>query len=294
MICNRHDRQHSRTIGVITKIDKADIDQRQAWLKRILGAGEKKYTLPLGYYVLRCRTTEERRHKVTAADLETLEDALIKSLKKAAHESELQLKEVELSKHLGKKTVVDALSESLLRNIKDSLPKIHGKVLKALEETKEELARLGLAPDSNSVRRELFTKATKNIVGKLGTKKGGVVVPLNDPTQLSVTRMQFLAAGKLVEDIRAITMEFQDSDFTSPEIKLSIPPIRKRSAPDEERMRQVLKKMFSNKLREGLPGHQDMVREDSKYIQHSNHLSFMILRMYISAMKKNRMGEPKW
>jgi hypothetical protein len=101
--------------------------------------------------------------------------------------------------------------------------------------------------------------ATKNVIGKLGTKQGGVVVPLNDPTQLSVTRMQFLAADKLGEDIKAIKMEFQDSDFTSPEVKLSTPPIRKRPPPGERGMRQVLKKMFQNKLDEGLPGHQDMV-----------------------------------
>jgi hypothetical protein len=188
-----------------------------------------------------------------------MENTLIESLMQAAHDSDepkLHHKEYELSKYLGRTTVVDALSKLLMKNTEKSLPKIRENVSNALAKTKKLLEELGPLPNSSSVRRKLFTEAAKNIQEKLGTQQGGAAILLNGRTQLSVTRMQLLVEDKLVEDIKAIKMEFHDNDFAGPKIKLSIPPIRKKSAPDKEYMRQVLKEMFQNKPGEGLTGQQ--------------------------------------
>eukprot|EP00920_Eleutheroschizon_duboscqi_P038097 GHVT01091091.1.p1 GENE.GHVT01091091.1~~GHVT01091091.1.p1 ORF type:complete len:389 (-),score=46.50 GHVT01091091.1:2459-3625(-) len=125
-----------RTLGIVTKLDKAEQDI----MEKIEGRGARNFPLKLGYVGIRCRTQEEVARNTSAEELQSIEKRLIAG--------NSQLKKLAMNNRVGLSALQDILVRVQSDRINSSIPLIQVQLKKELKEAHAELKDLPVAIDS--------------------------------------------------------------------------------------------------------------------------------------------------
>ena len=178
----------ARTLGVVTKIDKAD-KADASLANRLLGVGKNAWNFQLGAVAMRNRTQAELEQEASPADVDAAEAAYFKS-----NASLSALTASQKAAHLGAKALADRLTSIQGEAVQSALPGIRKDVAAALASTNARLAALPAACTSDADCAFMF----HDIVARLGK----VISEVHDADYRSVHK--FAVARAAAADAAAL------------------------------------------------------------------------------------------
>ena len=146
-----------RTLGVVTKIDRAD-ETDMTLGTRLLGNGRNAWAFKLGAVAMRNRTQDELEKGASRADVDAAERSFF-----ARHSALVALSDVDKARVLGAKALVERLTVIQAEAVRSELPRIIKQVAACHAATAAKLAALPAAFATEAECMDAFVSLTTKL-----------------------------------------------------------------------------------------------------------------------------------